>query len=148
MLLETLQCLPFNLYTVRIINTVSYHIIDKHCLRTSKVSFQAASISSSSSSTSRSSSTVASWYCWYSLIRSFMLLSACADKYLRNWVRTRSPRWTPSHPCPRQCTSGGRLFVGTWQWIAQTLVWTAPEAGLVNHSHRSEENGPKLYIVL
>ena len=33
--------------------------------------------STSSSSTSSSSSTVASWYCWYSLIRSFMLLSAC-----------------------------------------------------------------------
>lgn len=25
------------------------------------------------------------------------------------------PRWTPSHPCLRPCTSGGRLYGGTWR---------------------------------
>merc|ERR1719382_1494743 len=35
--------------------------------------------SSSSSSSNSSSSAVASWYCWYSLTRSFMLLSASVN---------------------------------------------------------------------
>merc|ERR1719321_272272 len=42
------------------------------------------SYSPSSSSNSPSSSAVASWYCWYSDTKSFMLLSASVN---------------PSHPC-------------------------------------------------
>ncbi|EPS64387.1 hypothetical protein M569_10395, partial [Genlisea aurea] len=40
---------------------------------------QSAASSSSSSSNSASSSAVASWYCWYSETRSFMLLSASVN---------------------------------------------------------------------
>ena len=64
-------------------------------------------------------SAVASWYCWYSLTRSFMFDSASVNSYKRTHTDQIEPAdrhlHSPSRPCLHLCTNGGKPYDGTSQ---------------------------------